>query len=556
MPDEMKWPIIVAIVVLVPEVISIVATLLQRSRIGSPIPQELEGIYDEKDYAESNRYTKAKSTFGLIHDAFELTVFFAFWFLHGFPWLDNICAGFGHGQIVTGLIFVGITGLASTILGLPWSIYRTFVLEESFGFNKTTPCTFVKDRLKGLALSLVLGIPLLSLILWFFIATGSLGWLWVFLTTTTFQIVLLFLMPVLIMPLFMQMIPLPEGLALVTSEIEKEPGLSFLSTRVFYSHDSECNGKAAWLTRDRRFAGMSTGATLSISWSDAAGGDGAPGWTIAEGEPGNGGTVYAICSAMDMPQSGVDMTWKLCDAAIDAGKAGKTENGNGSQALLLKDGITSSCTDVGSLRSKLLTLADKLGYKGANIFVIDGSSRSAHSNAFCTGFGKFRRICLFDTLLPLMEEQEIIAVLGHEIGHDRLYHVHTRLVIAITYSFVMLYVMGQFLISPTIASAFFVSEPKVYLGMVFFSKVWSVIDFAVSIPMTILSRSNEFAADRYSVDADPSYAVSLGDGLKKLVKKSKANLTPHPFYAFLTYSHPPLDIRLQAIREYAQKVYG
>jgi len=527
-----------------------ISSLLQRSRIGSPIPQELEGIYDETDYAESNRYSKAKSTVGLLNELFDLVVFFAFWFLHGFPWLDNICSGFGYGQVVTGLIFVGITGLASSIMDLPWEIYQTFVLEEKFGFNKTTPCTFVKDRLKALVLMIVMGAPLLAVVFWFFIATGSLGWLWVFLTMTTFQIVLLFLMPVLILPLFMEMIPLPEGLAIVTGEIEKEPGLAFLATRVFYAHDSECNGKAAWITRDRRFLGMSAGATLSISWSEAAGADGVPGWSIAEGEPGSGGKVYAMCDSMETPQSGVDVTWKLTKDATDA------RTNNTQDPLLKQDEITSTCTDVGSLRSKLLALADRLGYKGANIFVIDGSSRSAHSNAFCTGFGRFRRICLFDTLLPLMQEQEIIAVLGHEIGHDRLYHVHTQLVLGIAYSFVMLYAMGQFLTSPTIASAFFVSVPKVYLGITFFSKVWSVIDFAVSIPLTILSRSNEFAADRYSIDADADYAACLGNGLKKLTKKSKANLTPHPFYAFLTYSHPPLDIRLKAIREYAEAVYG
>merc|ERR1719313_3000389 len=101
-----------------------------------------------------------------------------------------------------------------------------------------------------------------------------------------------------------------------------------------------------------------------------------------------------------------------------------------------KDSLSTICVDIGSLRQRLLDLAERLGYQGASIFVIDGSSRSAHSNAFCTGFGKFRRICLFDTLLPVMEECETIAILAHEIGHDRLFHVHTQLVISIAYLFV------------------------------------------------------------------------------------------------------------------------
>merc|ERR1719463_557357 len=97
--------------------------------------------------------------------------------------------------------------------------------------------------------------------------------------------------------------------------------------------------------------------------------------------------------------------------------------------------------DVGTLRKDLLNLADRLGYHGASIFVIDGSARSAHSNAFCIGFGKFRRICLFDTLLSAMDEDEIVAVLGHEIGHDRLYHVHITLIITIAYMAVQFYAL-------------------------------------------------------------------------------------------------------------------
>merc|ERR1719181_831640 len=105
----------------------------------------------------------------------------------------------------------------------------------------------------------------------------------------------------------------------------------------------------------------------------------------------------------------------------------------------------------------------------------------------------------------------------------------------------MLFAMGQFLTSPAISSAFFVDEPKVYLGIIFFSVVWGAVDFACSIPMTVNTRMNEYAADRYSIDADPTHANYLAEGLKKLMKKSKSNLTPHPFFVFLNYSHPPLD---------------
>lgn len=151
-----------------------------------------------------------------------------------------------------------------------------------------------------------------------------------------------------------------------------------------------------------------------------------------------------------------------------------------------------------------------------------------------------------------MTEDEIVAILGHEMGHDRLYHVHTTLVITIAYMALQLFCLGQFIGSPIIAGAFFVPEPKVYLGLVLFSIVWGIVDFFFSIPLTVKTRFNEYEADQYSIDADESHAFCLGNGLKKLCKKSKANLTPHPFYVFLTYSHPPLDIRLAAIDAYAK----
>jgi len=218
--------------------------------------------------------------------------------------------------------------------------------------------------------------------------------------------------------------------------------------------------------------------------------------------------------------------------------------------------LRTTSVDVGSLHSKIQALAERLGYRGASVFVIDGSSRSGHSNAFCTGFGSMRRICLFDTLLPLMSEGEILAVLGHEIGHDRLYHVHTRLVIGFLQYFLMLFALGRFLASRAISSAFFVPEPKVYVGVVLFSIVWSVVEFAFAIPSTVQSRMHEFAADRYSIDADESFGPLLASALKKLIRKSKVNLTPHPVTVFLTYSHPPLDARLKAIREHHALRYG
>lgn len=553
-------PYAVAALVLVPELISLSASILQRSWIGKPVPEELEGIYDPAEYATSNRYSKAKSNYSLCKDAYDFLIFFGFWFGRGFPWLDEICVGFGHGPIVTGLIYMTFLTVGQSVLDLPWSVYFTFVLEESFGFNKTTPKTFVLDLIKGGALAAVLGLPLLSVVLWFFETVGSNAWFYVWLTITIFQVVLLFLSPVLLLPIFMEMIPLPDGTALLTNEANKAVP-SFVSGRLFYGAD-EVNQKPAWVTKDRRFQGASAGGVVSISWKLAAG-DAQAHWSLAEGQPGEAGTEYATCEA-DVSSSAGEAKWILTTAGEQAvaedqkknqdGEDGPSSASTGTEPLNPR-GLSTSLVNVGSLREKLLTLANRVGYTGANIYVIDGSSRSGHSNAFCTGFGRFRRICLYDTLLPLMTEDEIVAVLGHEIGHDRLYHVHIMLVFNILYMLLMFFALGHFLFSPIVSRAFFVDEPKVYLGVVLFSIAWSVVDFAVSIPMTINSRSNEFAADRFAVEADKTYGQLLGDALKKLMKQSKSNLTPHPLKVFLTYSHPPLDTRLKAIREHQALKY-
>jgi Zn-dependent protease with chaperone function len=549
------WPVFVGLVVAIPEVISTIATLLQRSRIGYPIPTELAGIYAEAEYEESNKYSKAKTDLGLLSNTVELIVFYSIWFLKGFPWLDGVALEIAHhivgsststwGQIVAGLAFMGIYGVFNAVISLPWDIYRTFWLEAKFGFNKTTVITFIKDRIKGMAIALLLGVPLLILVQWFFITAGKLAWLWVALSLTTFQIVMLLLMPVLILPLFYQMIPLPDKTAVITRELEnetKEGALNFLFGRVFYGGD-EIEGKPTWCTEDRRFQGSKAGAVLSIYWREEK-----RAWVIAEGPAKKAteeaDTIYATCAEEPRAQRSIEWTISPDARREDAGDA------------MLPNSATTSCVNVGALRQKLLALADQLGYQGAKIFIIDGSSRSAHSNAFCTGFGKFRRICLFDTLLPVMEEGEIIAILGHEIGHDRLYHVHTRLVVSIAYLFVTLYVMGLLLTSEKVSTAFYVSEPKVYLGLVLFSTMWSVIEFVFNIPMTIKSRSDEYQADRYSVEANKAYAKDLAGGLKKLMKKSKANLTPHPFFVFLNYSHPPLDDRIRAIEAHYKKIHG
>lgn len=562
------WPFVVAFAIALPEAVLLVSALLQRSRIGGLVPAELVGIYDQDEYMTSNEYTKAKSDFGLVRGTFDTTIFFLFWFLKGFPWLDNVCVGFNfESPLLTGLAFLGALSFGHILLAVPWQVYGTFVLEERFGFNKTTPWTFMKDIFKTTVLGLVIGAPLMYGVLWFFTTMGPNAWLWVFLSTMFLQLVGAFLAPALILPLFIAMLPLPKGTALMIRQEIGNVALEFLSDRQLYMFESSFNGRQCWETRDRRFAGAKKGATLSIWWSLGKCQDHAmaretaesPAWVLAEGHPGGGGVIYATCAS---PEISMDTEWRLTPEALTCKECSGSRGPSDLIGPLVQEGVVQpamlrvTCIDVGSLHGKITALAERLGYQGASIYVIDGSSRSGHSNAFCTGFGSFRRICLFDSLLPMMDEGEILAVLGHEIGHDRLYHVHTRLVMGIAEYFIMLFALGRFLESRAVSSAFFVYEPKVHLGLVLFTIVWSVVEFVVSIPTTMLTRMNEFSADRFSVEADETHGPLLASALKKLIRKSKVNLTPHPFTVFLTYSHPPLDARLQAIRDYHLYLYG
>lgn len=549
---SLSWPYIVLIAYMVPECIALLSKWLQRTKIGSELPAELKDIYDPEEYKKSNAYTLAKSNLSFVSGVYALAIFITFWFAGGFGLLDDALVRLKLPSIVTGVLYVFALPLGMFVLSLPFSIYSTFVLEERFGFNKTTPRTYVKDMLKSFALAILLGAPLLGLILWLLEVVGKYAWLYVFIVVTVFQLVLMFLMPVLILPIFMEMIPLPSGLAFTTEELDKKqkekmqaensgsPSMDFLYCRIFYGGDKECNGKPCWVTKDRRFQGTSAGGHLCIHWAEDTNC-----WAMSDGTPEKLGTRYAQSDSAESPAdaSKSKFQWRLCGA-----------DGASQTDQLLPRSLNFTRADTGSLRTNLLELAEKKGYTGASIFVIDGSTRSSHSNAFCMGFGKFRRICLFDTLLPTMTEQEIVAVLGHEIGHDRLYHVHKMLVVSILHTFVMFFALGQFLTSPVIAEAFYAKQ-KVYIGFVLFSIVWEVVDFFIGIPMVIFQRFNEYDADRFSIECSETHAHELKEALKKLSKRSMANLTPHWFTVFLSYSHPPLDLRMQAIDRVHQQIW-
>ncbi len=187
-----------------------IAALYNLKALDPKLPEEFRGVYDDEKYAKSQEYTRVSERYGIITATYSLTILLVFWFFGGFGWLDQWLRGFGWSETVNGLAFIGILFFGKTLLGLPFQVYDTFVIEERFGFNKTTPKTFVADQIKGLVLAAALGAPLLALVLWIFGAVEH-AWLWAWLAFTAFQLLMTYLAPSLILPLFNKFEPMKDG---------------------------------------------------------------------------------------------------------------------------------------------------------------------------------------------------------------------------------------------------------------------------------------------------------------------------------------------------------
>ena len=201
----------------------------------------------------------------------------------------------------------------------------------------------------------------------------------------------------------------------------------------------------------------------------------------------------------------------------------------------------------GELKSAILSYAESINFPIANVYVMDGSRRSRKSNAFFTGFGRHRRIVLFDTLIKQHTVGELCAVLAHEMGHYKKRHILQSMVLGILQTGMMLYLLSIFISYQGLFDAFYMPQKSVYAGLIFFGMLYSPLGFFIGIFMQMLSRRNETEADRFSVETtrDPN---SMAEALKKLSVHNLSNLLPHPLYVFLNYSHPPVLKRIQAIQ--------
>lgn len=402
--------IIILVTLIVSYLLDLIADYLNTKSLTKKLPEEFKDVYSQENYEKSQEYTKVKTRFGIIVSTFNLILLLLFWFSGGFNIVDLIVRENISGEILRGLFFIFTLVLANSILNLPFSVYSTFVIEEKFGFNRTTLKTFVTDIFKGLILTLIIGTPVLALILYIIQTMGSTAFIYAWLASVILSLIITYIAPTLIMPLFNKFKPMEEG----------------------------------------------------------------------------------------------------------------------------------------ELRNSVFSFAKQVNYPLKNIFIMDGSKRSSKSNAFFTGFGKNKKIALFDTLIEKHTNEEIIAILAHEIGHNKKKHILQGVLIGYLKLGLLFYLMQFFITEQGLFDAFFMDNMSVYAGLIFFGMLYSPIDMISSLLLNILSRKHEYQADEYAVKTirNPNQLISA---LKKLSKDNLSNLTPHPFFVFLNYSHPTVIDRIRAI---------
>jgi STE24 endopeptidase len=390
--------------------LNLISDRLNLRAVSAKIPDAFQNVLDPEKYRQAQAYLHANTRFGQIVNAVDLLILMVFWFSGGFAFIDRWTRSFGLGALTTGLIYVGVLAGIKAAIGQPFNLYATFVIEQRFGFNKTTLSTWIKDRFKALLLSLILGMPLLAGVLTFFQFAGASAWIWCWTLVTLFMLVVQFIAPTWIMPLFNRFDPLEEG----------------------------------------------------------------------------------------------------------------------------------------ELKSAIMAYARSIGFSLGNIYVMDGSRRSSKSNAFFTGFGRHRRIVLFDTLVAGHTTDELVAVLAHEMGHNKLRHILKMLLAGILQTGILFYLMSLVIHTPSLFEAFYVEQPSIHAGLIFFAMLYAPIDFFLGLIVQRMSRMHEYAADRFAATTTGRPSAMI-DALKKLSVHNLSNLTPHPFYVFLNYSHPPVLQRIEAI---------
>ena len=374
------------------------------------IPDIISDIYDKEKYLKSQEYKKTQYKFNRISSIYSLLILLLFFYFDGFLVLDNYCRSLFDSELIISLSFFGIIYFGNDLLSIPFSIYHTFIIEEKFGFNKTTKKTYIIDKLKSWLLIILFGGGILSFIIFQFESIGQNFWIvaWIFISVLTLLINGLYAQ--IIVPLFNKQTKLEDG----------------------------------------------------------------------------------------------------------------------------------------ELKSEIEKYSKKVGFNLSNIFVIDGSKRSTKANAYFSGFGKQKRVTLYDTLINKLTKNQIVAVIAHEIGHYKKNHIIFNLLFSIIQSGIMLYILSLLIYMPIFSEALNIENHSFHIALITFSILYTPISEISSLIFNLFSRKFEYEADEYADKTfDGKYLI---EALKVLTKDSLSNLTPHPKYVWWHYSHPTLLERINQLR--------
>jgi STE24 endopeptidase len=383
--------------------------LLHVKKYRDSVPDSFASKVSLKDHHKAADYTLTNTRIGMIALAYDSLLLLGWTLGGGLDWLDKNWLAAGLHPVLTGVGVILSAMVIMTLLELPFSLYHTFVIEERFGFNRSTFKVFVVDLLKSALLLAVIGAPMIALALWIMEASGGLWWLYVWAVWMAFTLIMFWAYPAVIAPLFNKFSPL----------------------------DNE------------------------------------------------------------------------------------------------------------ALKQRIQALMDKCGFQSKGIFVMDGSKRSGHGNAYFTGFGNNKRIVFFDTLLDSLSPEEIEAVLAHELGHFKLKHIQKRLLSTSALSLAALALLGWLAGQDWFYLGLGVSQPSSWMALMLFMMVLPVFTFFIQPLMSLLSRKHEFEADAYAVQQ--SSGSDLIHALVKMYRENASTLTPDPLYSAFHDSHPPAPVRISHI---------
>ena len=374
------------------------------------VPSEFSKKITLKEHQKAAEYTQAKLTVNHFEVMFSTVVLLVWTIGGGMNWLDSIWQGLTDNILYLGIGFIISLMIIGSLIDLPFSVYRTFVLEQRFGFNKTDSKTFVVDLFKEISLTLVIGLPLIYAVLYLMGEMGEYWWLYVWLVLTSFSLLMFWLYPTYIAPIFNKFKPL----------------------------------------------------------------------------------------------------------------------------------------DNAKLKVKIDNLLERTGFKSDGVFVMDGSKRSSHGNAYFTGIGKNKRIVFFDTLLEGMDDQEVEAILAHELGHFHHKHIRKHMINSFAITLAGLALLGYLINQPWFFHGLGVNTMSNHTALILFTLTMPVFSFFIAPISNYLSRKHEFEADAFA--AKHTNADDLVSSLVKLYRDNAATLTPDKIYSAFHDSHPSASIRIAHLK--------